>query len=550
MVNWISLSTTTGNSGETQITLTVSPNTEYSSRTTTLNVTTQSKHLTDNIVINQAQKSATGSMTFNPSGLSYSYEGGILYLHFTANTDWNVVSWPTWVGVSGDVSGGTGSYVWGVTALQNTRLEDLNSQFTFYCGGNYFTIPVHQDAYGTGAISVSPASISNISSGGSAYTLTVSANTNWTVTSKPEWATLSQTAGTGNATITVTIPANSGDTRTGSIGFSTNDNVASASVSLSQNANSSYNPYVSEYLTFEIQSDGDIKWVSSFDITKTIEYSKNDGTWTSITSSRGGTQISVVGGDIVKFRGDNVAYGLGNGDRQSFNATCNIKVYGNVMSLISPTDFSGLTVLQSAYTFEYLFSDCTGLTDASNLVLPATTLTNYCYRNMFYGCTNLIAAPALPATNLSGGNGCYYIMFWGCTSLTTAPELPATTLSENCYESMFQNCTSLTQAPSILPATTLVNRCYYAMFKNCDSLTTAPELPAPTLTPFCYYDMFNLCENLNYIKCLATNISATVCTQYWVRSVSSSGTFVKNPAMSSWTTGVNGIPNGWTVQDA
>lgn len=27
----------------------------------------------------------------------------------------------------------------------------------------------------------------------------------------------------------------------------------------------------------------------------------------------------------------------------------------------------------------------------------------------------------------------------------------------------------------------------------------------------------------------------------------STGTFVKNPNMTSWTTGVNGIPRGWTV---
>ena len=62
--------------------------------------------------------------------------------------------------------------------------------------------------------------------------------------------------------------------------------------------------------------------------------------------------------------------------------------------------------------------------------------------------------------------------------------------------------------------------------------------------------MFYNCTNLNYIKCLATNISATVCTASWVIGVASSGTFVKNPNMSSWTTGVNGIPYNWTVQDA
>ena len=85
------------------------------------------------------------------------------------------------------------------------------------------------------------------------------------------------------------------------------------------------------------------------------------------------------------------------------------------------------------------------------------------------------------------------------------------------------------------------------MFKGCTSLTTAPELPATTLTTYCYQWMFQLCTNLNYIKCLATDISASNCTTGWVNNVASTGTFVKAASMSSWTTGTNGIPEGWTV---
>ena len=62
--------------------------------------------------------------------------------------------------------------------------------------------------------------------------------------------------------------------------------------------------------------------------------------------------------------------------------------------------------------------------------------------------------------------------------------------------------------------------------------------------------MFNGCGNLNYIKCLATNISASNCTAYWVSDVASTGTFVKATNMTGWTTGANGIPTNWTVEDA
>ena len=203
------------------------------------------------------------------------------------------------------------------------------------------------------------------------------------------------------------------------------------------------------------------------------------------------------------------------------------------------------TVLKN-YCYNYMFYNCTSLTTAP--ALPATTLASQCYSYMFEDCKSLTAAPALPATTLE--SSCYSHMFEGCTSLTAAPELPATTLTNYCYSSMFYGCTKLTTAPSVLPATTLESSCYSHMFEGCTSLTSAPELPATTLAQNCYEYMFNYCKSLNHIKCLATDISANNCTNGWVYGVASTGTFVKNPNMTSWSTGINGIPTGWTVQDA
>lgn len=88
--------------------------------------------------------------------------------------------------------------------------------------------------------------------------------------------------------------------------------------------------------------------------------------------------------------------------------------------------------------------------------------------------------------------------------------------------------------------------CYYKMFQDCESLTTAPELPAAILTAYCYSEMFNNCSKLNYIKMLANNTRATNCLFNWVSGVASAGTFVK-PSNMTLSTGVNGIPEGWTV---
>ena len=170
-----------------------------------------------------------------------------------------------------------------------------------------------------------------------------------------------------------------------------------------------------------------------------------------------------------------------------------------------------------------------------------------CFCGLFEGCTGLTAAPKLPATTLA--TRCYSNMFNGCTSLTVAPELPATMLENYCYECMFYGCSSLTEAPE-LKAKTLVAGCYSYMFKGCIGLTVAPELPAKTLTEICYNYMFSGCTKLNYVKCLATNISANNCTFNWLNGVAPSGTFIKAEGMNNWPSGAGGIPNGWTVPEA
>ena len=341
--------------------------------------------------------------------------------------------------------------------------------------------------------------------------------------------------------------------------------------------------FSTEPLTFNILSDGTVNWTASdSSLTKTIEYKLNDSNnWTSITSNTGESAptITVKAGDKLQFRGNNAQYGSGTSKLDlSYNSfsssTALFEAEGNIMSLIYGDDFKNNLTISSTRAFYGLFSECVNLVSAENLVLPATTLTDSCYYNMFNGCTSLTIAPELPATTLA--SACYCDMFGNCASLTTAPkELPATTLVDNCYAYMFEGCTSLTTAPELpattlgyyccsnmfrgcvslktapeLPATKLAQYCYQNMFQDCTKLTTAPELPATTLASYCYASMFRGCTNLNYIKCLATDISASDCTSNWVRGVASTGTFVKPSSMASWTTGVNGIPSGWTAQNA
>ncbi|MBR5671302.1 MAG: hypothetical protein IKX11_05535, partial [Bacteroidales bacterium] len=81
-------------------------------------------------------------------------------------------------------------------------------------------------------------------------------------------------------------------------------------------------------------------------------------------------------------------------------------------------------------------------------------------------------------------------------------------------------------------------------------ITQAPELDATTLASSCYSFMFAGCSSLNYVRCLATDISADNCVDNWLGSVFASGVFIKASEMTDWSSGESGIPAGWTVLNA
>lgn len=286
-----------------------------------------------------------------------------------------------------------------------------------------------------------------------------------------------------------------------------------------------------------------------------MQYTLNGGAKTAMTESP--TVITVAVGDKVQLYGDGTSitsYGgtvIGGG----YDGTAEVKVYGNIMSLVNETGFDTATTLTGDHAFHSLFEGYFNLNDISGLKLPATTLTEGCYDGMFSYCTGLTTVPSdlLPATTLA--MGCYAGMFGGCENLTTVPTLPATTLAMGCYNNMFSFCTGLITVPTdLLPATTLAIDCYSHMFHFCPNLTTAPVLPATTLVASCYLEMFSSCYKLSSVTCLATSgINQDNSTEFWLDRAGSSvqGTKTFNAVSTAeWPEGnSNGIPSGWTRQN-
>lgn len=362
--------------------------------------------------------------------------------------------------------------------------------------------------------SVEPATIEMASSGGTER-IKIASLSSWTISSSESWVTFSQNSGdSGRSTVIATIASHQTDSaRTATITVTDGTNIST--ISVSQEA---YEDYASQYFTMEVLSAGTISWKAGANATKrTIQYSINGGAWTSITASTAGTTFNVAVGDKVRFKGTNTTYSTQSASTYSntfAGTTANVKVYGNIMSMIVGDNFHTANTFSATYVFRSFIS-FSGVTDAENLILPATALSEGCYLGLLAD-TKITIAPKLPATSLA--KSCYWNIFLRCANLVTPTELPATTLKESCYRAM-----------------------YYGT-----KITTAPDLPATTMVTNCYYQMFDHCSNLNYIKCLATSTNSSWTTN-WVRGVSASGTFIKTASMTSWTTGVNGIPSGWTV---
>ena len=275
--------------------------------------------------------------------------------------------------------------------------------------------------------------------------------------------------------------------------------------------------YSEEYLTFEcVDNGGNFDFNiplggTDFDVSS-VSYSLDNGqNWT--TYENEGDDISIElynlsAGDKILLKGiaimyasQHLSYDSPSEDYSNIHLTGDWLVYGNIMSLfygdnfVDKTSFPKDGFANSKYNCAGLFfqNDECNMGDLSNLILPATTLTE----------------------------NCYYMMFADCPAITKAPELPATTLANYCY-----------------------------MFHGCTSLTTAPVLPATTLARQCYTSMFHGCSNLNYIKAMFITTPSLSYTTSWVYGVAATGTFVKNSAATWNVTDTFGVPTGWTVETA
>ena len=293
-----------------------------------------------------------------------------------------------------------------------------------------------------------------------------------------------------------------------------------------------------------------------------VEYSLDGRNWTRLTvddTAQSITTPTIQTGGKVYWRGSGIQYMTSDSRTNDyfnktsyFSSSNRFDASGNIMSMLYAEDFEGKTAFPGTsnqyFNIGAMFQHCEYLVHAADLLLPATTLKHLCYTGMFYYCGSLLDAPSLPATVISNANYCYRYMFQGCSSLITPPDLShVTTTARSGLYAMFFGCSSLTTA-TLPQASHLMKYCYYNMYRGCTSITSADLSSARTIDTHACENMFYGCSSLAYVKCLATDISATDCLTNWLSGVSSTGTFIQASGVT-WPRGASGIPTGWLAYD-
>ena len=182
-----------------------------------------------------------------------------------------------------------------------------------------------------------------------------------------------------------------------------------------------YEPYTPQqnYLTLQALNDGTTITFEN-KASNPVQYSVNKGNWTLLAAAgASGTTTSLNAGDKVYLRGANTTYGENDGNESKISCSKPCYVYGNFMSLTDNDSFSSATELTGNSAFCNLFKDNTNIRNHpyKDMMLPATTLTEFCYYGMFWGCTGLSRSPIMADASASLKDKCYNSMFYNCRGL-------------------------------------------------------------------------------------------------------------------------------------
>lgn len=200
-VGWIEIRQGNG-SQNSSFTIIVLQNTE-SERTAWIHVQVNRGTASQDIKVTQ-KGAITPSLTVDPKSLSFTATGGENSFTITSNTSWTVSSDQSWCTVSPTSGSNDGTVT--IKADENKSTTSRSANITVKYGDKSEPVTVSQAAADV-QLSVAPISLSFTENGGS-EDITITCNSDWTVSSNQTWCTVSPASGSSNGKVTVTAIAN------------------------------------------------------------------------------------------------------------------------------------------------------------------------------------------------------------------------------------------------------------------------------------------------------------------------------------------------------
>lgn len=199
-----------------------------------------------------------------PSSTTYTSKS--IPITVSSNTKWEVGVNQSWLALPQTT--GVGTLTFNATVAANSSSSSRSVTLTGHTtAGSSVSRSTSMTQYGkpvTSTLTLSPQSQSISYAGDEDATYTINSNTSWTLTTYSPWCSLSQTAGTGNATITITAEENPyTDSRTAVLAATTTDGNAEDTSELIQTAAPDTSSTSYDLLIPDFESDDEAIWYIS-----------------------------------------------------------------------------------------------------------------------------------------------------------------------------------------------------------------------------------------------------------------------------------------------
>jgi len=279
-VGWVSIISGASGTSNGTVGFSVQANTAGTTRAGTLTIAGQA------FTVSQAA-AACGAFSLSPASQSVSAAGGSLTVTVSGTTGCSrtATSNAAWITVSSGASG-TGAGTVALSVATNTVASSRTGTVTI--GGQTFTVT--QSAATCGAFSLSPASQS-VSSAGGSVTVTVSGTTGCsrTATSNAGWITVTSGAsGTGAGSVTLSVAANTaGASRSGTV------TIGGQTFSVTQSA-AACGAFSLSPTSTSVSASGGAVSVSVTGTASCARSATSNSSWITVTSGASGTGSGTV----------------------------------------------------------------------------------------------------------------------------------------------------------------------------------------------------------------------------------------------------------------